>query len=96
MDQAVVKRIKRVWGVAWVCGTCLVLVGWGVKAAAVAALAFVGVSFLAVVVFFLYLLLGDTPVALQVLMIALFLVGLVVELGALVAALRWGGMSGWG
>jgi hypothetical protein len=98
MDQTVVKRVKRAWGVAWVCVTGLVLVGWGFQAAAAAALAFVGVSVLAVTAFFLYLLMGDAPVAWRVLMIAFFLVGLVVELGALVAVLWWllGGTSGWG
>src|SRR5262245_18982107 len=98
MDQDVVKRVKRAWAVAWVGVTVLVLVGWGVGAAVLAALAFVGVSVLAVTAFFLYLLLGDTHAPWRVLMITLFLVGLVVELGALIAVLGWmvGGISGWG
>jgi hypothetical protein len=96
MDQSVVKRVKRAWAVAWVCVTGLVLVGWDPTAAAVAGLAFVGVSVLAVTAYVLYLLMGDAPVAWRILMIALFLVGLVIEVGALVSVLGWllGGVAG--
>lgn len=69
--------------------TGLVLVGWGVTAAAAAAVAYVGVSVLAAVAFVLYLLLGDAPVVWRVLLITVFFAGLFVEVVALVAALGW-------
>jgi hypothetical protein len=89
MDRSTVKRAKVVWAVAWPCVTAFALLGWGFPAAAGAALAFAGVSLLAFVAFFLYLLLGDTPAAPRVLLIALFLAGVLVELGALVAAVDY-------
>ncbi|HEY1376220.1 MAG TPA: hypothetical protein VGF55_05470 [Gemmataceae bacterium] len=89
MDPTVVKRAKRAWAVAWACVTGLALVGWGVEAAAAAAAAFAGASVLAVTAFVLYLLLGDAPVLWRVLLIAAVLVGLIVEVGALVAGVGW-------
>jgi hypothetical protein len=89
MDRSTVKRAKAVWAVAWACVTAFALLGWGVPAAAAAALVFPGVSLFAFVAFFLYLLLGDIPVAPRVLLIALFLGGVLVELGAIVAVLNY-------
>jgi len=83
MDQDVVKRVKLAWSVAWLGVTGLALAGWGVQAAAIAAAMYLAMSFLAFVVFILNLLLGDAPVALRVLLIALFIVGLLVELSAI-------------
>jgi len=85
MDQSTVKRAKAVWAGVWVCVTVGVLLGWGFAAAVVAALAFAGVSLLAFVAFFLFLLMGDAPVAPRILVIALFLAGVLVELGAMLA-----------
>jgi hypothetical protein len=81
--------VRRVWGVAWVCVTVLALIGWGLAAAAVAAVAFGVVSFTAFVAFMLFLLLGDAPIRWRILIITLFLVGLIIELGALVTVLGW-------
>jgi hypothetical protein len=89
MDQAFVKRVKFAWGALGVGVTVLVLVEWGVTAAATAALAYVGVSFLAFVAFILYLLLVDVPVVWRVLIIAALFLGLFVEVGALVTVLGW-------
>jgi hypothetical protein len=86
MDKA---AVRRVWGVAWVCVTVLVLIGWGFAAAAVVAVAFGVVSFTAFIAFILFLLLGDAPIALRILIITFFLIGLVIELGALVIVLGW-------
>jgi hypothetical protein len=79
MHETVVRRIKIVWTVTWLCVTGFVLIGWGFQAAAAAALMFVGVSALAFVAFILNLLLGEEHVAFRILLIVLFLVGLVVE-----------------
>jgi hypothetical protein len=89
MDQAVVKRVKRAWTVAWACVTAFALLGWGFPAAAAAAVVFAGVSLLAFVAYFLYLLLGDVPAAARVLLIVLFLAGAVVEIGAMVAVVDY-------
>ena len=89
MDQTVVWYVKFAWCVALLVVTGLVLLGWGVRAAAAAALAFVGISFLAFVAILLYLLMGDVPVVWRILMIALFFVGLLIEVGALVAVFGW-------
>src|SRR5262245_2216114 len=89
MDRSNVKHAKVVWAVAWVCVTAFALLGWGFPAAAAAALVFAGVSLLAFVAFFLYLLLGDVPVAARVVLIALFLAGVLVELGAMVAVVDY-------
>jgi hypothetical protein len=79
MDEIVVRRIKMLWAVAWLCVTGFVFIGWGFKAPAAAALAFVGASVLAVIAFLLNLLLGDEHVALRVLLIVLLFIGLLVE-----------------
>ena len=79
MDEIVVRRVKILWTVAWLWVTGFVFIGWGFQAAAAAALVFVGVSFLAFVAFILNLLLGDEHVALRILLIVLFLIGLSVE-----------------
>jgi hypothetical protein len=79
--------VRRVWGVAWVCVTLFVLIGWGLVAAAVAAVAFGVVSFTAFIAFILFVLLGDAPIAVRILIITLFFVGLAIELGALVIVL---------
>jgi len=89
MDQAVVRRVKLAWGVACLCVTGIALAVWGLKAAAATAVAFVGVSLVAVIAYVLFLLLGDVPVGLRVLVIALVVVGAVVELGAVAAVLGW-------
>ena len=89
MDRSTVKRAKAVWAVAWLCVTAFALLGWGFPAAAAAALVFAGVSLLAFVAFFLYLLLGDTPVAPRLILIALFLAGVLVELGAMFAVVDY-------
>jgi hypothetical protein len=83
MDEIVVKRMKTVWLVAWLSLTGFVFVGWGFKAAAAASLAYVGVSILAFIAFILNLLLGEEHIAFRILLIALFIIGLVVELGAI-------------
>jgi hypothetical protein len=83
MDQIILRRVKIIWAVAWLCVTGSVFIGWGFQAAAVAALAFVGASVLAFVAFILNLLLGDAPVAFRLLLIVLFLIGLVVEVYAI-------------
>jgi hypothetical protein len=88
MDQAAVRRVKRAWAVAWVCVTTFAFLEWGFPAAAAAAVVFAGVSLLVFVAFFLYLLLGDVPVVVRVLLIVLFLAGAVVEIGAMVAVVR--------
>jgi hypothetical protein len=90
MDQAAVKRVKRAWAVAWVCVTTFALLGWGFPAAVAAALAFAGVSLLVFVAYFLYLLLGDVPAAARVVLIVLFLAGVVVEIGGILAVARNG------
>jgi hypothetical protein len=79
MDEIIVRRVKIIWAVAWVCVTGSVFIGWGFEAAAAAALAYVGASVLAFVAFVLNLLLGEEHVAFRLLLIVLFLVGLVVE-----------------
>lgn len=79
MDQTLVRRAKILWTVTWLCLTTFVFIGWGFQAAAAAALMFVAVSFLAFVAFILNLLLGDAHVAFRILLIALFLIGLLVE-----------------
>ena len=89
MDEAVVNRVKRASAAAWLGVTGVVLAGWGFQAAAVAAAAFLAISFLAFLAFILNLLLGDAPVAWRILMIALVLVGLLIEIGAVAAALGW-------
>ena len=89
MNEAVVKRVKLAWGVAWLCTTGLVLVAWGFSAAAAAALVFVGVSFLAFIAYVLFLLLGDAPVGLRILVIALVVVLTLVEFGALITVVGW-------
>jgi hypothetical protein len=86
MDKA---AIRRLWGVAWVCVTVLVLIGWGLAAAAVAAVAFGVVSFAAFIAYILFLLLGDAALAWRRLIIAGFFVGLIIELGALGTVLGW-------
>jgi hypothetical protein len=83
MDPIVVKRIKTVWLVAWLCVTGFVLIGWGFKAAAAAALAFVGASALAFIAFVLNLLMGEEHVLFRILLIVLFIIGLLVEIGAI-------------
>ena len=79
MDEIVVRRVKILWTVTWLCVTGFVFIGWGFQVAAAAALLFVGVSVLAFVAFILNLLLGDAHVAFRILLIALFLIGLLVE-----------------
>jgi hypothetical protein len=88
MDQAAVKRVKRAWAVAWVCVTTFTLLGWGFPAAVAVSLVFAGVSLLVFVAFFLYLLLGDVPAAARVFLIVLFLAGVMVEIGEMVAVVR--------
>jgi hypothetical protein len=83
MDPIVVRRMKILWAVTGLCVTGVAFVGWGFAVAAAAATLFVGVSVLAFVAFFLFLLLGDTHVAFRILLIVLFLVGLVVEVGGI-------------
>jgi hypothetical protein len=89
MHETVVKRGKIVWAVTGLCVTAVVFVGWGFLAAAAAAVAFVGASLLAFIAFILYLLLGDAPVAWRILIIAVLLIGLIVEIGAIVTGLGW-------
>jgi hypothetical protein len=89
MDQAVVKCVKRAWAVALACVTTFALLGWGFPAAAAAAVVFAGVSLLVFVAFFLYLLMGDVPPAARVLVIVLFLAGVLVEIGAMVAVIEY-------
>ncbi len=81
--------VRRVWGVAWVCVTVLALVGWGFKAGTIAAVVFGLVSFTAFIAYILFLLLGDAPIALRILIITFFFLGLIIELGALVTVLGW-------
>src|SRR5262249_25031443 len=83
----VVKRIKVVWFIAWLCVTGFAFVGWGFEAAVVAWLAFVGVSLLAFIAFILNLLLGDASVALRILLIVLFIAGLLIELFGIASSL---------
>jgi hypothetical protein len=89
MDETVVKRSKIVWAVTVLSVTGVVLVQWGFLAAAAAAVAFVGASLLAFIAYILYLLMGDAPVAWRIVLIALFFIGLLVEIGAIVAVLGW-------
>jgi xanthine/uracil/vitamin C permease (AzgA family) len=89
MDPTVVRYIKLAWCVALLVVTGIVLVGWGFWASAAAALAFVGISLLAFIAFILYLLMGDVPVVWRILMIAFFFVGLLIEVGAIVAMIEW-------
>jgi len=79
MDEIVVTRLKIFWAVACLCVTGVVFIGWGFRAAAAAALAFLGASVRAFVAFILNLLLGDAHVAFRIIMIVLFLIGLLVE-----------------
>jgi hypothetical protein len=89
MDQAVVKRFKIAWGVALLCVTGFVFAEWGLQAGAMAAAAFIGASLLAFIAFFLFLLLGNVPVPWRILMIALVIVGVLIELGAMAAMFGW-------
>ena len=89
MDKAVVRHIKILWALIGLCVTGVAFLGWDFPTAAATALLFVGVSVLAPVAFFLYLLLGDTHVALRVPLIALFLIGLVVEVCAVASLFGW-------
>jgi hypothetical protein len=89
MDRSIIKRAQAVWAIAWLCVTAIALLGCGFPAAAAAALVFAGVSLLAFVALFLYLLLGDMPAAPRVFMIALFLAGVLVELGTMVAVVDY-------
>jgi len=83
MDQDVVKRVKLAWLVVWLGVTGFAQAGWGDQAAAIAAAAYLAISFLAFIAFILNLLLGDAPVGWRVLLIVLFIIGLLVELGAI-------------
>jgi hypothetical protein len=73
-----------VWLVALFGTTGAILLAYGFLTAAAVAIVFVGTSVLAVVAFVLYLLLGEEPVALRLLLIALVFVGLAVEIGGLI------------
>ena len=83
MDPEAVRRLRAAWQVALVCVTGVALVTYGFFAAVLTAIGFVGATVLAVVAFFLWLLLGEEPVALRLLMIALVFAGLVIEVGGL-------------
>jgi hypothetical protein len=79
------------WRFAWVAAlfgiTGVVLFVWGFITAVLFALAFVGASTLAFTAFILNLLLGEEPLPLRILLIALFCGGLVVEVGGLARTL---------
>jgi hypothetical protein len=79
MDEIVVRRVKILWTVTWLCVTGFVSIAWGFQAAAAAALMFVEVTVLAFVAFILNLLLGDAHVPFRIVLIALFIIGLLVE-----------------
>ena len=85
MDPSTVKRVKAVWAATGLCAIAFAFLRWGFAAAVAATVAFAGFSLLAFVAYFLFLLLGDAPVAARVLLIALFLAGVLVELGAMAA-----------
>jgi len=78
------ERWKMAWVAAFFAAIGVTLMVWGDVAAAFVAIAFVGFTVLAVTAVFLFLLLGDVPVLLRILMITLFCVGLVIEVGSLV------------
>jgi hypothetical protein len=83
------------WRTAWVAAFCGVagsaLLACDFRTALLLALAFVGASFLALTAFILNLLLGEEPPVLRLLLIALFCIGLVVEVCGLIGTfgLRW-------
>lgn len=89
MDETLVKRAKRAWFVSWLTVTAVVLLQCGPAVALVAALGYAGVSLFAVVGFFLFFLLGDVPVPQRILLILVFFLGIVIELGALVTVLGY-------
>jgi hypothetical protein len=85
MDPEQVRRLRAAWLIALIVVTGVALVAYGFLAAVMTAVAFVGASMTAFVAFVLWLLLGEESVAFRLLMIALFLVGLAVELRGIVA-----------
>jgi hypothetical protein len=86
MQPQQVQRLRRAWLAALVCVTGFVLFAHGFRAAVLTALAFVGATVLAFVAFILYVLLGEEPIVLRVLLIALFIGLLAVEINGLVRA----------
>jgi hypothetical protein len=88
MDQTVVRRVKTAWFVGWLTVIVVALAWWGRTAAVMAGTGYVLASSLAVTAFVLNLILGEEPPVWRFVLIALFFVGLVVEVGGIAGALR--------
>jgi hypothetical protein len=83
MDPEQVQRLRAIWLVAFFIATGIALVGFGLITALLTAIACVGATVLAVSAFVLWLILGEAPIPLRILLIALFFGGLFIELGAI-------------
>jgi hypothetical protein len=88
MDQTAVRRVKIAWFVGWVAVVIVAIAGWGSTAAMVAGMGYVAASILAVTAFVLNLIMGEEPPVWRFALIALFIGGLLVEVGGIASALR--------
>lgn len=85
----VIKRLKQLWLITWLCVTGIAFLVWDFKAAIATAVGFAGAGLLAFVAFILNLLLGDTHFLFRMLLIVAFIVGLIVEIYVIVSVFEF-------